>query len=204
MEFLGTRPPHFLSCPKWPQRGMYLNAKNASYRLPAPYENSDPNAGDTCRNTTFGFDKVASAALNHFRDSYQPMTTAGTHEFAAFFSVDNMQYLRAIIERKVKTKIDEGLLFEKMSFAYSMKPPRQDVMDVERRLVFTPKVTQSYVNELNAYVIENILPEIVEGEKLRDFYLKNRNFPSELPDEQIVDNRAGISSTQALDYWMPI
>lgn len=195
------RPPY---CPldNTPQQ-QQLRVHNSGFNLPGRFADSDPNGGTTCRNTTFGFDKVASAALNIYRDSYQPNTTAGTHEFGAFFSAENFQILRGIVYNKVGD-FDESALMERMSFAYSMIKPRSDQMDFERRTVFTPEVTRSYVQELNNFTLRYILPDLIEAKKLQEFYFRNRNGPSELPDIPIADNRAGLASTQAMDYLLPI
>lgn len=157
-----------------------------------------------CADKAFGYDEFARAAAETMRDSYQPMPTAGVKEFAAFFSRPNYEQLLQEVQRRSGYPMEREQLMNVMIEAYSMIRPRSDGMDVERRLVFTPEVTQSYVDEMNRYVLDNTVEENKQANRQWEFLAKNRNGPSEFPDHLEVDTRTRFNgSLYAADYWIP-
>ena len=151
-----------------------------------------------------GYDEFARTALETYRDSYNPMPTSDVKEFGAFFSAGNYQFLKEKVKHMAGFYADDGDLFDNMVKAYSMIRPRSDEMDFERRTVFTKSVTDSYVNEMNRYVLDNLPEEVKQANRLWDFYAKNRNGPSEMPDHPGIDTRSrNVGDLYPADYWMP-
>jgi hypothetical protein len=151
-----------------------------------------------------GYDEFARAALETYRDSYNPMPTGTVKEFGRFFSAQNFQYLKEAVKKLAGYYADDGELFDMMVRSFSMIKPRSDEMDMERRTNFSDEVTQSYVDEMNKYVLDNLPEEVKQANRLWDFYAKNRNGPSEMPDHPGIDTRSrNVGSLYPFDYWMP-
>ena len=157
-----------------------------------------------CADVAFGYDQYARAALEAIRASYHPLPTASTREFAKFFCKEN----HALLKEQV-TQISGGYapsdeeLFEAMMTAFTLDPPRADPTD-ERRAKFTPEVTQSYVEEINALVLDRLPEEVKQANKLWDWYALNRNGPSELEDHWSVDTRSRLTSDlQSPSFYLP-
>jgi hypothetical protein len=157
-----------------------------------------------CSDKALHMDPFARAALETYRDSYQSLPTGGVHEFAAFFSKGNYDYLYGEIQRRAGNPIDKNDLFDVMMRAYSMILPRSDPMDLERRLRFDKACTDSYLAELNAYVFEQTVEEVVQANRQWDFYAQNRNGPSELPPRSDEDTRSRfVASYYPFDWLLP-
>jgi len=147
-----------------------------------------------CADAAFGYDQFARAALESYRESYQPIPTASVNEFGAFFSKKNYdKLLKLVTEASGGFSPGQEELFEAMMTAYNLRPPRSDPTD-ERRSEFTPEVTTSYVDEVNSIVLDRLPEEVKQANKLWDFYAKNRNGPSELEDHWSVDTRSRLTS----------
>lgn len=157
-----------------------------------------------CADVALGYDEFARAALETMRESYQPMPTGGVREFGAFFSARNYSYLEQEITRRSGYPMEKSQIMDVMITAYSMIHPRSDITDVERRTDFRPEVTKSYVDEMNAYVLDHTIEENIQANKQWDFYAKNRQGPSEFPEHLDTDTRTRLNgSMYAFDYWMP-
>jgi hypothetical protein len=132
------------------------------------------------------------------------MPTAGAKEFGAFFSESNYNWLFSEIKKRSGFPIEKGQLMDVMMTAYTMIHPRSDITDVERRLDFSEVATTSYVKEMNRYVLDNTVEELKQANKLWDFYAKNRQGPSELPEHFEYDTRSRLNgSLYSMDWWMP-
>lgn len=161
-------------------------------KLPGSYRGAAMPAKTYIADAGFGFDDFARSALEANRNSYHPMPTADSREFGAFFSARNYAWLREQIKARSGYYADDGDLFDCMQRAYSMVLPRSDIMDLSRRTVFSDRsVIQSYVDELNCYVLENLGEEVRQANKLWDYYAANRHGPcsDEMPDGPGLDTR---------------
>jgi hypothetical protein len=151
-----------------------------------------------------GYDSIARMALETLRDSYNPQPTSNHREFARFFSQRNYNHLKEQIERKAGgNKVDENDLFDYMIRAFTMIRPRSDNMDIERRNNFDDSTVNSYVSEMNSYIMSNLPFEIIQANKLWDAYAENMNGPPELIDHPGIDTRSrNRVSYYPFDYWM--
>jgi len=157
-----------------------------------------------CADAALGYDEFARAALETMRESYQPMPTGGVREFGAFFSAKNFGYLDAEIKRRSGFPMEKSQIMDVMITAYGMIHPRSDITDVGRRLDFSAAATQSYVEEMNKYVLDNTVEENIQANKQWEFYAKNRQGPFEFPEHLDTDTRTRLNgSLYAFDYWMP-
>jgi hypothetical protein len=155
----------------------------------------------------FGFDAFGRAASDIYRQSYADLPTASHAEFSAFFNANNYKKLFAETKRQCGgNEPDAGELFEAMMWGYSSVRPRSDEMD-ERRTKFTNDVTRSYVNEMNAIVLERTVPDTVAANKLWEHYAKYRNGPTEEwgDDEDMhfgVDTRTRFNVSKTDMTWL--
>ena len=187
-----------------PSIGPLLNPhfKDDAIRLPKRFEGYANTSYNS--DVELGFDEFARTALESYRDSYNPMPTGAVKEFGRFFSAKNFKFLKEKVKELSGYYADDGDLFDTMVRSFSMIKPRSDEMDLERRTVFTEEVTDSYVRELNGYVLDNLPEEVKQANRLWDFYAKNRNGPSEMPDHPGIDTRSrNVGSLYPFDYWMP-
>ena len=151
-----------------------------------------------------GYDSFARAALETMRESYNPMPTSEYREFGRFFSGPNYRHLREEVKRMSGDYADDGDLMDMMIRAFTMIRPRSDIMDLERRQNFSDETTDSYVKEMNGYVLDNLPYEVYQANKQWEFMAKNRNGPSELADHPGIDTRSrNVGSLYPFDYWMP-
>lgn len=156
----------------------------------------------------FGFDEFARSAMETYRNGYLPLPTASAREFGTFFSKENYAKLYKEVTRRAGYAPAEGDLFEVMQWAYSSVQPRSDEMD-ERRTHFDPNVTASYVAEMNSHVLDRIVEEVKQTNKLWDHYARYRNGPGQdfADDEDMhfgVDTRTRYhASRYDMTYWMP-
>lgn len=170
--------------------------------LPERY--SGAGAVNYCDSKVIHCDEFGRAALETLRESYHTMPTGNVFEFSKVFSAKNFNYLASEVKRRSGFEMDKNELFDAMIQAFTMVAPRTDIMDVHRRLDFSEKTTQSYVEEVNKQVLDRVVEETKQANKLWAFYAKNRNGPSEIPDDCDVDTRSRlVSSFYAADYWMP-
>lgn len=172
--------------------------KTPGVKMPSRYDgyaNRDISISDI----ELGFDEFARTALHAYRNSYNPLPTASYMEFGRFFSAKNYDHLKQQVKSKTSFYPDDNDLMDHMIRSFSMLQPRTDASD-ERRVLFDSATVESYVKELNAYVIENIVPEVVEGNKLWQFYAENRNGPSDVPDTPIDTRTRYVASMYAGDY----
>jgi len=148
---------------------------------------------------TLGMDQFARAAMETYRSSYQPLPTASVNEFAAFFSRPNYTHLFNEVKRQAGYEPDASELYEAMMAGFSMVPPRQDEMD-ERREVFTKEVAQSYVREINAWVLDKVVADTVAANKLWDHYAKYMNGPVDWGEDEDmhfgVDTRTRLNASR--------
>lgn len=176
--------------------------KTPGVKVPGVYDgyaNRDINISDI----ELGFDEFARTALHAYsKDSYNPLPTANYKEFGRFFSAKNYQALKEQIKRRTSQNVDETDLLDHMFRSFAMLQPRTDPVDA-RRDKYDSTVIDSYVAELNAYVLENLVPEVIEGNKLWDFYAANRNGPSDLPDTPLDTRTRYVASVYAGDYYLP-
>jgi hypothetical protein len=152
-----------------------------------------------------GFDQFARAAIETNRSSYNPLPAGSGDEYAAFFSRKNYDYLYAKARQLAKNEPDAGELYEGMMWAYSMVQPRGDEMDPRREL-FGHDITASYVKELNARVLEKVVPEIKAANKLWDCYARNRNGPKDFQaeDNGYIDTRTRFQGSRVdMTYLLP-
>jgi hypothetical protein len=178
------------------------NAQHGSIRLPSRYVGA--GSVNYCDEKSIHCDAFGRAALETLRDSYHTMPTGNVHEFSKVFCLENYNKLASEVKRRSGYDIDGSELFENMMQAFTMSAPRTDIMDVHRRLDFSKETTQSYVDEINKLVLERAVEETKQANRLWDFYAKNRNGPSEMPDNCDIDTRTRlVSSFYAADYWMP-
>lgn len=192
----------FVICNRNSRRTAMPTSSGNLIRLPEQYRGA--GCVDYHDGQIEGMDSFARAALETLRDSYHCMPTGSVKEFARVFSKKNYDWLSAEVQRQSGYPADEGELFDAMISAFTMVGPRTDVMDVCRRLNFSDEVTASYVDEINRLVLERLVEETRQAHKLWDFYAKNRNGPSELPDSCDIDTRTRlVGSFYAFDYWMP-
>lgn len=121
-----------------------------------------------------GFDPIARAALETYRDTYNPLPTGNVDEWRAFFSTKNFKFLYNEIKKQCNGMIpEEGELMDAMMWAYSSVLPRSDETD-ERRDLFGPDITLSYVREINKYVVEKMTAEVISANQQADCYYKYR------------------------------
>lgn len=171
-------------------------------RLPSLYEGA--GSVNYCDKKIIGGDEYARAAMEAMRDSYHTMPTSNVHEFVAFFSKKNFEHLENEIKTRSGYNPDREDLFGTMMSIFAMVAPRTDVLDVERRLDFSLNTITSYVRELNKHVLDRCVEETKQAHKLWDYYAKNRNGPSEMPDITGIDTRTRlVGSFYAADYWLP-
>lgn len=157
-----------------------------------------------CDAKVINCDEFGRAALETLRESYHTMPTGNVREFSKMFSAKNFNFLASEVKRLSGFEIDKSELFESMIQAFTMVAPRTDIMDVDRRLNFSEGVSQSYVDEVNKLVLERAVEETKQANKLWDFYAKNRNGPSEMPDSCDIDTRTRLTgSFYDGTYWMP-
>lgn len=157
-----------------------------------------------CVDGALGYDSFARAALETLRNTYHNLPTAGVAELGAFFSEKNFNYLHGEIKRRTGLTVDSNDLFDVMLNAYAMILPRSDPTDFEDRLCFSPQVTQRYVDQMNKYVFDNTLEDVKQADRLWDYWAKNLNGPSELPEHLDTDTRSRlVGSLYAFDYDLP-
>jgi hypothetical protein len=179
-----------------------VGERSNNIKLPTRYEAI--GSVDYCDQNVIQCDEFGRAALETLRESYHTMPTGNVKEFAAVFSSKNFNYLASEVKSRSGFDIDKNELFDSMIQAFTMIAPRTDIMDVSRRLDFTKETTESYVKEINRQVLDRAVEETKQANRLWDFYAKNRNGPSELPDNCDIDTRTRlVSSFYAADYWMP-
>jgi hypothetical protein len=194
---------------KMPVRGpcagdrFHVQNREGPIRLPGRFETS----GDVkyCADTSLELDHFARAALETMRDSYNPLPTASVGEFRSFFSAANFQHLFDQIKlRSGGSDIDRSDLFEAMMACWAMVAPRTELMDVDRRLNFSPQTTKSYVDEINALVLDRTVEEVRQANRLWDYFAKNRNGPSELVEHFDTDTRSRwTASFFPGDWYLP-
>lgn len=152
-----------------------------------------------------GLDQFARSALETYRNGYNPLPTSNVNEFAAFFSKKNYEKLYGEIKRQSGYEPDENEVLETMHYAFQMSPPRSDEMDMRREL-FTPRVTASYVAELNKIVLERAVETTIQANKLWDHYAKYRNGPvgwGDDPDMHFgVDTRTRLNVSKYDFTWL--
>ena len=197
------RGPRRTSCgPKMRRPTAVVGGDAPKIVLPTRYEGA--GSVNYCDQNVIGCDEFGRAALETFRESYHTMPTGNVREFVAVFSAANYAYLAGEVKRRSGHEIDGSELFDAMMQAFTMVAPRTDVMDVHRRLDFSTEVTASYVRDVNRQVLDRVVEETIQANRLWDFYAKNRNGPSEMPDGCDVDTRTRmVASFYAADYWMP-
>lgn len=157
-----------------------------------------------CVDGALGYDAFARAALETLRNTYHNLPTAGVKELGAFFSERNFNFLFDEIKRRTGLTIDKNDLFDVMLNAYALILPRSDPTDLQDRTSFDDCATQRYVAEMNKYVFDNTLEDLKQADKLWDFWAKNRNGPSELPEHMDTDTRTRlVGSLYPFDYDLP-
>ena len=140
-------------------------------RLPRMYVNASPQPAT---DKAFGFDPLARQALETYRSSYNPNVTASRMEFAAFFSLPNYKRLYDEITKQCGGHIPDGAtLYETMMWAFQSVAPRSDEMD-ERREMFDPEMTASYVKEMNGHVLERMTADVISANQQASCYYKYR------------------------------
>ena len=118
------------------------------------------------------FDPIARIALETYRDTYNPLPTGNVDEWREFFSVRNFNRLYGEIMKQCGGKIpEETELMDAMFWAFSTVRPRSDEMD-ERRDMFGPDITLSYMRELNGQVLEKMTAEVISANQQADCYYK--------------------------------
>ena len=153
-------------------------------------------------------DPVARAALETYRESYNPLPVGHVDEFRTFFSLKNYRYLYKEIIRQCKGMLpDETELMDAMMWAFSSVAPRSDESD-ERRDLFGADITNSYVQEINKYVLEKMTAEVVSANMQADTYYKYRmHGPVDyLQDwgESDIDTRTRLVGSRAnMFYFLP-
>lgn len=163
------------------------------------------NAHQPRTDSILGFDQFARAAIEVGRGAYNPLPAGSPQEYAAFFSQKNYEYLYQTIKNIARNNPDSGELFEAMTWAYSTVQPRGDEMD-ERRNLFGADITQSYVDEMNKYVIERVATETEAANQLWDHYAKYRNGPVDFQEEDdgYVDTRTRFQGSRIdMSYYLP-
>ena len=141
-----------------------------SIKLPRLYMSA--NVIQPMTDKMLDFDPIARMALETYRDTYNPLPTGNVDEWRAFFSMPNYKYLYNEVRRQCKGLIpEESELMDTMMWAYSSVLPRSDESD-ERRDLFGPDITRSYVNEVNKYVIEKLTAEVISANQQADVYYK--------------------------------
>lgn len=179
-----------------------MYSPTAKIRLPDRYVGA--GSINYCDSKAIQCDEFGRAALETLRESYHTMPTGSVREFARVFSAQNFEYLASEIKKQSGHDIDKSELFDAMIQAFTLIAPRTDIMDVDRRLNFSDDVTRSYVEEVNKQVLDRTVEETKQANRLWDFYAKNRNGPSEMPDNCDIDTRTRlVGSFYAADYWMP-
>jgi hypothetical protein len=155
-----------------------------------------------------GFDRIGRLALEIYRDTYNPLPTGNVDEWRVFFSVRNYNYLYNEIKRQCKGLIpEESELMDAMFWAYSSVLPRSDEMD-ERRDMFGPDITRSYVQEINKYVLEKMTAEVTSANQLADVYYKYRmqgpvDYAADWGDEMVDTRTRLIGSRYDMTYQLP-
>jgi hypothetical protein len=155
-----------------------------------------------------GFDPIARMALETYRDTYNPLPTGNVDEWRAFFSLKNYKYLYAQIKKECNGMIpEEGELMDAMMWGYSTVLPRSDETD-ERRDLFGPDITSSYVREINKHVIEKMTAEVISANQQADVYYKYRmKGPINMQEDWgdwFVDTRTRLTSSRAdMTYQLP-
>lgn len=140
-----------------------------SVKLPKLYLNG--TAAQPMTDKALDFDPVARMALEVYRDTYNPLPTGSVDEWRAFFSLGNFKYLYDQIKKQAKNVPDENEVIEAMMWAYSSVRPRADEMD-ERRELFGRDITASYVREINKFVVEKMVAEVVSANQQADVYYR--------------------------------
>lgn len=157
-----------------------------------------------CADRVLGYDAFARAALETLRSSYTPMPSGSAYEFGAFFSGPNYERLCADVARLSGYPTDRQRVMDAMISAFTMTAPRSDPTDLERRTVFSPEVTASYVAEMNRLVLDNTVEENRQAHRLWDYYVKNRDGPSDFPEHLDTDTRTRFTvSLYPMDYMLP-
>ena len=92
-----------------------------------------------------------------------------------------------------------------MEYAWQMAPPRSDEMD-ERRELFNARVTASYVKELNNLVLEKVVEDTIQANKLWDHYAKYRHGPVGFGDDEDmhfgIDTRTRFNVSKYDGTWL--
>jgi hypothetical protein len=155
-----------------------------------------------------GFDPIARIALETYRDTYNPLPTGNVDEWRAFFSVKNFNYLYNETKRQCKGKIpEETELMDTMFWAFSSVKPRSDEMD-ERRDLFGPDITLSYLREINKHVLERLTAEVISANQQADVYYKYRmKGPVNMQEDWgdwFIDTRTRLTGSRAdMTYLLP-
>ena len=154
------------------------------------------------------FDPIARLALETYRDTYNPLPTGNVDEWRAFFSVKNFNYLYDEVKKQCGGKIpEEGELMDAMFWAFSSVLPRSDEMD-ERRDLFGPDITMSYLKEINKYVLEKMTAEVLSANQQADVYYTYRmKGPINMQEDWgdwFVDTRTRLTNSRVdMTYLLP-
>jgi hypothetical protein len=129
------------------------------------------------------FDSVARAALETYRDSWQPMPTCNLKEFGAFFSGKNMRHIMSETVRLCKPyRPEEDDVFAAMVQAFQMILPRSDQTD-ERRENFSDAATRSYVDDMNSFCLDKLYADTIAAGNQSDHYYKYMQGPTDMIDD---------------------
>ena len=207
----GSERPEFVAGPMW--RPKYLQAQYG-IKLPGsvghteeaqlPTRFAGVGAATYNSDRELGYDEFARAALETYRDAYNPMPTADVHEFGAFFSAKNFDWLEGQIKKQSGFPMERSGIMDAMFAAYGTIQPRSDMMDLDRRTVFNQSTTNSYVREMNAFVLEHTIEENKQANRQWDFYAAHRNGNLEFPDDLDQDTRSRFTgSFYDMTYMLP-
>lgn len=163
------------------------------------------NAPQPMTDAILDFDQVARSAIEVGRAAYNPLPAGSGDVYAAFFSKENYAHLYKTAKRLSRGEPDPGELFEAMTWAYSTVQPRGDEMD-ERRNLFGPDMVESYIKEMNRYVLEKVVTDIEASNQLWATYARYRNGPIDFQaeDDGYIDTRTRFQGSRIdMSYLIP-
>jgi hypothetical protein len=168
-----------------------------SIRIPAPRLYLTGAVPRPSVDKAFGYDEFARAATETYSQSYDTLPTCYAREFATFFSRKNYENLYKSIVDRAGNNPDEEELFETMMRAFSMVAPRSDEMDM-RRTQFDDATIISYVQEMNDYVLEIAVSDVIAGNEQEEHFRNHRWGPGpEFAEDQ--DMHYGIDTRTRLN-----
>jgi hypothetical protein len=186
-----------------PARGTCASLLRPFSGIVLPGRFSGQGSVQYCADAAFEYDPFARAALESMRSSYHAMPTADVREFGMFFSQGNFTWLKEQVKQRSGYYMDDAELMDNMMAAYTMMPPRSDPVDLQRRTDFSVETSRSYVRDINKLVLERTVELTKQANKQWDWYAKNLNGPSELP-EQEIDTRTRLNASMYdMNWQMP-